>query len=169
MGRYYYGDISGKFWVAVQSSDDASYFGAEPEFQHEFYDCGCQIEIYEEEHPDLNDELYCHSCFTSLEAHQEQAQVKQTWFLRELSFHFNTDNATLLKKKINLLTRKVGQFMAGYTIEGEEEFTYTYTIPTELNNTITSEQRTLIARLCLGKLIAHCLDKKGECCFFAEI
>jgi hypothetical protein len=27
MGRYYNGDIEGKFWVAVQSSDDADFFG----------------------------------------------------------------------------------------------------------------------------------------------
>lgn len=27
MGRYYTGDIEGKFWFAVQSSDDASFFG----------------------------------------------------------------------------------------------------------------------------------------------
>ena len=28
MGRYYSGDIEGKFWFAVQSSDDAAQFGA---------------------------------------------------------------------------------------------------------------------------------------------
>ncbi len=28
MGRYYNGDINGKFWFAVQSSDDAEQFGA---------------------------------------------------------------------------------------------------------------------------------------------
>jgi hypothetical protein len=28
MGRYYDGDIEGKFWFAVQSSDDGEYFGA---------------------------------------------------------------------------------------------------------------------------------------------
>ena len=27
MGRYYSGDIEGKFWFSVQSSDDADYFG----------------------------------------------------------------------------------------------------------------------------------------------
>lgn len=27
MGRYYAGDIEGKFWVAVQASDDADFFG----------------------------------------------------------------------------------------------------------------------------------------------
>lgn len=30
MGRYYNGDIEGKFWLGVQSSDDAEQFGAEP-------------------------------------------------------------------------------------------------------------------------------------------
>jgi hypothetical protein len=29
MGRYYHGDIEGKFWFAVQSSDDADNFGVE--------------------------------------------------------------------------------------------------------------------------------------------
>ena len=29
MGRYYNGDIEGKFWFAVQSSDDADFFGVE--------------------------------------------------------------------------------------------------------------------------------------------
>ena len=29
MGRYYSGDIEGKFWFGVQSSDDAVHFGAE--------------------------------------------------------------------------------------------------------------------------------------------
>ena len=29
MGRYYHGDIEGKFWFAVQPSDDGEYFGME--------------------------------------------------------------------------------------------------------------------------------------------
>jgi len=29
MGRYYNGDIEGKFWFAVQSSDDGEFFGAQ--------------------------------------------------------------------------------------------------------------------------------------------
>ena len=31
MGRYYHGDIEGKFWFAVQSSNDADFFGVEGE------------------------------------------------------------------------------------------------------------------------------------------
>lgn len=30
MGRYYTGDIEGKFWFGVQSSDDGEFFGASP-------------------------------------------------------------------------------------------------------------------------------------------
>lgn len=41
MGRYYHGDIEGKFWFAVQSSDDASFFGADgyvpDELHYHFY------------------------------------------------------------------------------------------------------------------------------------
>lgn len=40
MGRYYNGDIEGKFWVAVQSSADADFFGVtgyQPEWlEYEF-------------------------------------------------------------------------------------------------------------------------------------
>ena len=52
MGRYYQGDIEGKFWFALQSSDAASRFGGE-EFYPQF------IEYYfGEEHLDaVNEEI----------------------------------------------------------------------------------------------------------------
>jgi|SRR5579872_287077 len=39
MGRYYSGDIEGKFWFAVQSSNDADFFGVEgtPPNQLDYY------------------------------------------------------------------------------------------------------------------------------------
>lgn len=45
MGRYYSGDINGKFWFALQSSDAASRFGGE-EVEPNFI----QYSFYEEEH-----------------------------------------------------------------------------------------------------------------------
>ena len=39
MGRYYSGDIEGKFWFAVQSSDDGEFFGSEEQTSN-------QIEYY---------------------------------------------------------------------------------------------------------------------------
>ena len=40
MGRYYSGDIEGKFWFAVQSSEDASFFGGsenEPNYLNYYF------------------------------------------------------------------------------------------------------------------------------------
>jgi len=37
MGRYYNGDIEGKFWFAVQSSNDADFFGVEGSQPSELY------------------------------------------------------------------------------------------------------------------------------------
>jgi|TARA_A100001011_G_scaffold396699_1_gene495266 hypothetical protein len=37
MGRYYNGDIEGKFWFAVQSSDDADFFGSKGTACHLHY------------------------------------------------------------------------------------------------------------------------------------
>lgn len=41
MGRYYSGDIEGKFWFGVQSSDDAGFFGgseSEPNYINYWFD-----------------------------------------------------------------------------------------------------------------------------------
>ena len=39
MGRYYSGDIEGKFWFGVQNSTDADFFGVqgEPRFYHYYF------------------------------------------------------------------------------------------------------------------------------------
>lgn len=41
MGRYYEGDIEGKFWFGIQSSDDADFFGQQgfqPEYLEYYFD-----------------------------------------------------------------------------------------------------------------------------------
>jgi len=47
MGRYYEGDIDGKFWFAVQSSDDGEFFGAE-EQESNWIDYYVDKETFEE-------------------------------------------------------------------------------------------------------------------------
>ena len=46
MGRYYQGDIEGKFWFGVQSSDDANNFG------------GSEIELQDEEDGEVSELEY---------------------------------------------------------------------------------------------------------------
>jgi hypothetical protein len=49
MGRYYNGDIEGKFWFGIQSSNDADFFGVEGNYYH--------LEYYfdKEQLPDIKD------------------------------------------------------------------------------------------------------------------
>ena len=50
MGRYYNGDIEGKFWFAVQSSTDASFFGAdsyEPNYVNYYFEKDEHLEMVE--------------------------------------------------------------------------------------------------------------------------
>jgi hypothetical protein len=48
MGRYYNGDIEGKFWFGIQKSDSASRFGGAQYFEYSFY---------EDDLDDVNEEL----------------------------------------------------------------------------------------------------------------
>jgi hypothetical protein len=51
MGRWYQGDIEGKFWLAVQDSDDASFFGgtaSEPQVLEYYFDKDSDMESIEE-------------------------------------------------------------------------------------------------------------------------
>jgi hypothetical protein len=42
MGRYYNGDINGKFWFGVQPSDDANFFGVSASEPSEIFYCFCK-------------------------------------------------------------------------------------------------------------------------------
>lgn len=46
MGRYYNGDIEGKFWFGIQSSDDAEFFGAIRKFSEESEEDESFIDYY---------------------------------------------------------------------------------------------------------------------------
>ena len=66
MGRNYFGTISGKFWVCIQDSDDASYYKSPIIFStplkvYEYMGCCCFVkDIYN---------LYCKDCYDSYEEH----------------------------------------------------------------------------------------------------
>jgi len=61
----------------------------------------------------------------------------------------------------------MGKYMKTYTIHGDRatNFSYAYRVPEEVND----KKHKNIARLCLGKLILHCLKEKGQCYFYAEL
>jgi hypothetical protein len=59
MGRYYSGDIEGKFWFGVQSSDDASNFGGTEEMleDEEGEEIALQYSFFKEDIPGIEEAL----------------------------------------------------------------------------------------------------------------
>ena len=58
MGRYYYGDIEGKFWFGVQSSTAPERFGCEPNTEIiNYYVDDDSVEVIKEELKSIEDKL----------------------------------------------------------------------------------------------------------------
>ena len=62
MGRYYNGDIEGKFWCGVQCSCPMDKFGATDKAMFEYCCCSCSCED--------DDDDYCSGCYGSKEEHK---------------------------------------------------------------------------------------------------
>jgi len=192
MGRYYYGQISGKFWFGIQNSDDATNFGVDYKYIYNYYACNCQIydEIDVDDDVDdgannVHDKIYCIDCYSSYEEHiqaiiEEGIEIEDdecdkttknnTWYksTSEIEFHFDKSHIDLVEKHIKILEDAVGKYMIeSFKIidEDDDEITYDYTMPIN----ISSSEIELLARLCLGKQILYCLHKNESCCFSAEL
>ena len=179
MGRFYTGDIEGKFWFGTQSSDDATHFGVNPEIQYDYYGCGCcATDNIVDNNDDANAELYCTSCYTSLDEHLEQTQddreeneTKTYHESNEIYYYFQERNMYTIEKEIKKLEKKVGKYMEPFAIIDKtpeyEGVTYEYHVPE--GTTLKNGELELIARLCLGKQILYCVEKYGKCGFHAEL
>jgi len=158
MGRYYYGDIHGKFWFAIQASNDASYFGAIPTPCYSF-SCGCDVKQTKVE---TDTDLYCESCYLSVEEHRKSIRNESLWHLRELDYSFDDSDIPTLERKCMSLERRFGKYIESYELQDTE---YNVT----LKKNVPSEHLLPLARLCLGKQILHCLKENNSCYFSAEI
>jgi len=162
MGRYYRGDISGKFWFAVQCSLDASHFGEEYTEVYEFYGCGCVIEHINKV---PNEKSYCEDCYSSFEEHYNDSPLDAagTWFIANYVNYDFTD-IDEVRKRVEFLEKRFGSRIKKYTITDEDEITYdveTYHL--------SRRSAEYVARLCLGRQILYCLETKGRCTFVAEM
>ena len=108
MGRYYSGDIEGKFWVAVQSSGDASFFGGqswEPNYLN--------YSFYEEDLPTI--EHGVEACQKALGKYK----VKMDKFFAVHDFYSDIDLSIALKvpePQTKLLTEWYARLLLGEKI-----------------------------------------------------
>ena len=179
MGRYYYGTISGKFWFAVQSSDDAEHFkeGDGPHYTVNYLACGCQVND--------DDEPYCKSCYESYAEHRDDANYCDE----------DTDDEEIEKAQPSLADEDRIQYYCD-----ETDVAYIQTVLAELKMRLEGidvypermnwrilnpddvdgiqyaidipefcPNEKLLARLCLGKQILYAIVKTGSCNMDCEL
>jgi hypothetical protein len=174
MGRWYYGDISGKCWFGVQDSNDASNFGVEPTDEYTFFGCGC---TYEPENPKEEDKMAFCTCYESYEEHMEDIKEdledmdpddRQTWHSESsICYYFKEEDLPKVQEVVKKLDKEVGHYLKDYVLEEDQGEGITYDF--EFSNKLLGKKKhEKIARLCLGLQIIKSIETKGQCCFNVE-
>ena len=143
MGRYYSGDIEGKFWFGVQGSDDASFLGGYPEY---IYDDGEEIE-YDEDERDEEDAI-------------------------GLFYQFGPEQEDDLSEAIYECKKELGEFLVKLDKFFEENNSYNDSGLALALGIDEAKVRFLLvyyARLKFGEKIQNCLNENGQCNFTADL
>ena len=179
MGRFYSGDIEGKFWFGVQDSDDVEKLvNITGNTYYSWNVCNCSAEI---------DDDYCRQCYDSKEDHIEAAIEEGSYqdeclyyedccngysLDKETHYQELVDNMNELKTKINKNViqefDKIEQndkILDAFT--GVFNNTHKY-LNTMENNQERKEQEVLTARYTLGYQIEYCIRTTGSCNIHCE-
>lgn len=140
MGRYYQGDIEGKFWFAVQSSDDATFFG------------GTETELY------ASDED---------EEEEENAYGAQYSFGADDMEDIEAGLATC-KEELGEWREKLDEFFDTRDFYNDQELAEFIGLEGEDVRGQIREKLKWYARLILGEKIYNCVKENGQCVFEGE-
>lgn len=168
MGRYYSGDINGKFWFGVQSSYDADNFCENPldvrKNRYNFKVCNC---------PNYDNDSYCMECYDSFEAHCQDAgsQDLMNNEIVEIDYSFvDEEHLQLIKNKLNEIANELGQdVIENLQFDITDTDGYCYEIDDGFVDEISTSRKELLARYCLGRQIEASLIDNGCCCFSCEL
>ncbi len=175
MGRYYCGDIEGKFWVGIQSSDDIEELVTiTPHTYYCWKVCGCTAEI--------DDDEYCKACYSSKEDHIENAIEDEEYddeslYIEECSQGYSLDKETHyqeLKENMEKIKQKLPEEIVHMFEEIKQTddilnaFTGVFDKPLSILNNIEDDKQLkllsiLVARYTLGTQIEYCLRTKESC------
>ena len=174
MGRFYHGDIEGKFWVGVQNSDDIeNLVNITPNTEYSWKSCNCFAEI------DCMD--YCKTCYETKEEHiddiVEQGEYEdKSLYYEECSHGYFLDIDTHyqeLMDNMNELKTKIGiEIIKEFDkIEQTDDILNAFTgifdkVLPYINNMEKQDRQklaVLVARYTLGYQIEYCLRTIGSC------
>lgn len=103
MGRYFYGDIEGKFWFGIQPSDDALFFGGNEETEVSY-------SFSEEDLPDIKEGIT--KCTEALGIHKKKLKE----FLKENESYNDEQVRILLGLKSEKETKEILAWYARYAL-----------------------------------------------------
>lgn len=166
MGRYYYGSISGKFWVGIQPSNDVENLCDIGAGRHCLWiGCGC---IKKKDAVSCD---YCDNCYDSLEDHIVDAENGEN----KLSFnndHFisyeldKNKHSLQIKNNLMLIETQVDTTKLCITFSNNKA-DLVFNIENE--RSFNSFELELLARYCFGKHIMEWFEKNDTCSIVAEL
>lgn len=140
MGRYYSGDIEGKFWFAVQGSDDAEFFGCEGEY------------LYWDDEPEEGDE-------------DEREPYALAFNFETQDLEDINEGVRLCLEELGEYKDKMDTFFNENETYTDEKLSESIGCePDKVKNLLE-----YYARLELGMKIKKCVEETGCCCFDAEL
>ena len=189
MGRYYHGDIEGKFHFGVQPSDDIENLvdNIEHEPEYEWITCGCTVDSEEDKSRN-----YCSDCFSSFDEHKQEILknedeecIQDNCLYMEGNFIYfsilKKDHYEKLLTSMKYLEESLGHDMIGHFQEIEKKisvvdglssiFEKVHTFLHHYLDSFNDEEKvkeylTLFSRYKLGFQIKHVLKKEGsDSCF----
>lgn len=165
MGRYYNGDIEGKFWFGVQSSTDADFFGVIHEEVY-YKKCGCEAD----ERCDCEEKLHSHSedCDESCKKEFDEASVYGEPSC--VRYQFVKRDIKDVKEGIEVCLIKLGEYKDKLdTYYNKEDLDITIESYLDVSKERAHKLVEWFARLTLGQQILDCLNEKDRCFFTCEI
>jgi len=177
MGRYYYGDITGKFAFASQSSDAFDEFKEGTEY-YSFYHCGC-------DYNPQSKQKYCRSCFTSYKEFKRANPEPFTKDMKDsqkeaigLRYSFTIEDLPSINNILEEIENRLGGInrvnqilqQLKYSIEGSDEsYAWSIECTNEIYNTqIPQKDIPMWNKYFIGIQLKKCLDETNECNFEAN-
>jgi hypothetical protein len=155
MGRYYTGNISGKFWFGVQDSSMLERYGGTLTENYCWLGCCCLAE---------EGDTYCHHCYESEEDHKKDVEENG----EELETMFDDLLCEITRETFNEVVvpwlnkhNELGNYIHNISYEGDQ---YEQTV---LHDDIPTDKLSDFADYLILKQIEHFFEKEeDDCCSF---
>ena len=162
MGRYYTGDIEGKFWCGTQDSDDATFFHIMCEHQCTYYYPCCG------ETADRNSEETCPNCSEPEEQEESQSQIYYYFYKNDEQVEKMKERIAECFDALEIAEEKRSEYMHK---DDEEKKAYYDRLEDILAAPYLNgdeDKAKWAARLMLGLRINHVLSLKDECELYCD-